>query len=337
MWKEKACFRFEIDNFSGKEAAVMSNVFVSGGYEWYISLLPKGEDGLYVDYSSLYLYATNSKPVGSGWKRIASFYFVLLNQSHKALYRSAVEEHIQFQADSLSWGFAETLPLRKFQKQGLLENDKLIAEVYIHMVDSFDGELRHVSEKKETVDINGFQLLASQATLARKIFAEHPDLAYDFTPRNQVVRTEYMNVLLSLVETLDNPSLNHSETELSNVRIELSELAEAGFKLDWLYSKLDEVSLKREKAGADSQVQGLDEPCKDDHVMKLLTLLNNLKAKLEKSDYADGSRFKEMEGRISDLEMVVSDLKLKLEEASSFSDDDDTTSSYDDDFVEILY
>ncbi|XP_019099796.1 PREDICTED: MATH domain and coiled-coil domain-containing protein At2g42480-like [Camelina sativa] len=320
MWNQKPCYRFEINNFSEKEAALMSNVFVSGGYEWYISLHPNGYNGLCDDDLSLYLCPTNSKSMGSGWERIANFYFVLLDQSNKVLYRSLVEEQVSFHADSLSWGFSETLPLSKLEDDLFLEGDKLIVEVYIQMVESFDGEREDVTE---TVDIYGFQVLASQVFAARTIFSDHPDLAYDFKPKNQVVRTEYMNVLLNLVETLYKPSQYHAETDLRNAQIELSELAEAGFKLDWLKSKLDEVSLKSKRAGTDESFVNVE-------LMTLNAKLDCLKAKLEevslekkKSDDADGSRFKEMEGRIKDLEIMVSDLKVELakEKAKSSADD----------------
>ncbi|CAH8265706.1 unnamed protein product [Arabidopsis lyrata] len=325
MWNQKPSFRFEIDNFSKKEVSTVSKVFVSGGYEWYIDLYPKG-NSLCHDHLSLYLYVTNSKSFRSGWKRIANFYFVLLNQSDKVLYRSPIEQHT-FQTNSMSWGFRKTLPRSKFKKKRFLENDRLIVEVHIQIVETFDGERGDVLEKKETVDINGFQVLASQITPARKLFAVHPDLADDFKPKNQVVRTEYMNVLLNLIETLNKPSQDHSETELSNAHSKLSELTEAGFKLEWLKSKLDEVSLKRKKADAD--VQQLDERLKNLEQMKLDFKLDCLKSKLEevslerkKSDDADGSRVREMEGRIKNLEMMVSDLKVKMdkEEAKSFAD-----------------
>jgi hypothetical protein len=70
------------------------------------------------------------------------------------------------------------------------------------------------------------------------IFAEHPDIAVDFKPKNQVVKTEYMNVLLSLIKTLNKPAKVLSETKLSDARSEFRELTEAGFKLDWLQKKV---------------------------------------------------------------------------------------------------
>ncbi|XP_010413016.2 PREDICTED: MATH domain and coiled-coil domain-containing protein At2g42480-like [Camelina sativa] len=219
-------------------------------------------------------------------------------------------------------GFRNTFPLKKLQERGFLENDRLIVEVYISRVEIVDGEGRVESENKETLDINGLQVFASRAASARKIFIERPDIAEDFKPKNQVVKTEYMNVLLNLIETLNKPSQNHSESELSNAQSELSELMEQGFKLDWLKSKLDEVYLRRKKSDAD--VQQLDERVKNLELMNLDFKLDCLKTKLDevslerkKSDDADGSRVKEMEARIKNLEILDLDwLKAKLDEVS---------------------
>ncbi|XP_023640454.1 MATH domain and coiled-coil domain-containing protein At2g42480 [Capsella rubella] len=325
--QRNSSFSFKINNFSEKEAAIASQSFLSYGYEWFLYVHPKGDD-LCDDHMSVFLHVANPKSLGSGWKRKSCFQFVLLNQFGKELYRSP-NSHGWFSAEATGWGFRKTLPLDKLHEKGFLKKDKLIVEVYITSVEADDGKGRVVSEKKETLDINGFQVFASQAASARKIFTEHPDFADDFKPKNQVVKTEYMNVLLNLIETLNKPSQNHSETELSNAHMELSELMEQGFKLDWLQSKLDEVSLQRKKADAD--VQKLDERVKNLELMNLGLKMELLKTKLEevslerkKSDDADGTRAKEMEGRIKNLEMVVSELKFKLddmEETESFSDD----------------
>ncbi|XP_019099883.1 PREDICTED: MATH domain and coiled-coil domain-containing protein At2g42480-like [Camelina sativa] len=324
--QRNSSFRFEIDNFSEKEAVIASQIFVSHGCEWYLSVHPKG-DSLCDDHLPIFLYVANPKSLGKGWKRKANFRFFLLNQSDKELYRSPIGQGL-YSAKFTGKGFRNTFPLEKLQERGFLENDRLIVEVYISRVEIVDGEGRVVSENKETLDINGFQVFASRATSARKIFTEHPDLAEDFKPKNQVVKTEYMNVLLNLIETLNKPSQNHSESELNNAQSELSELMEQGFKLDWLKSKLDEVSLKRKKADAD--VQQLGERVKNLELMNLDFKLDCSKTKLDevslerkKSDDADGSRVKEMEARIKNLEMVVSDLKVKLDkdEGKSFADD----------------
>ncbi|XP_019100713.1 PREDICTED: MATH domain and coiled-coil domain-containing protein At2g42480-like [Camelina sativa] len=301
-------FRFEIDNFSEKQAMIPSQTFVSYGCEWNLYVYPKGNSRC-DDHLSLHLHDANPKSLKKGLQRKTSFQFVLLSRSNKELYRSPVGQ-VLYSDKYQNWGYGKTLPLKKLQEKGFLEKDTLIVEVYITHVEVVDREGRLVSEnKEETLDVNGFQVFASQVTLARKIFTEHQDIAEDFKPKNQVVKTEYMNVL-------------------RNAHSELSELMEQGFKLDWLQSKLDEVSLKRKKADAD--VQQLDERVKNLELMNFDFKLDCLKTKLEevslerkKADDADGSRVKEMEARIKNLEMVVSDLKVKLDkdEAKSFADD----------------
>ncbi|XP_019101979.1 PREDICTED: MATH domain and coiled-coil domain-containing protein At2g42480-like [Camelina sativa] len=305
MWNQKPCFRFEIDNFSEQEAKITSQTFVSGGCEWYLTLYPKGETFRY-QHLSLFMSVANSKSLGRGWNRSIDYYFVLLTQSDKELYRSAGNEAIYPYRPCLdlvfspSWGFRKTLPQSKFQEKGFLENDKLIFEVYIQIVEAYDVEGGGISEKKDTVDICGFKVFASQANSVRKIFSEHPDLAEDFKLKNQVVRMEYMNVLVNLIE--------------------------AGFKLDWLQSKLDEVSLKRKKAVVD--IHQLDGRVKNLEQMKLDFKLDCLKTKLEeaslerkKSYEADGSRFQTLEERVKKLELMELDYKLdclktKLENVS---------------------
>ncbi|KAL1196016.1 MATH domain and coiled-coil domain-containing protein [Cardamine amara subsp. amara] len=277
-------FRFEIDNFSEKEDVIESPTFWSGGCEWYLEVYPKGKSDC-EDHLSLYLFVANSESLANGWKRSVDMCFVVLNQSNKELYRSPISSSVQYCCDKAPGkGYPKVLPLSKLEEDGVLENDRLIVEVYISNVEVVEV----AAEEEADVDINGFQVFPSQVTSVRKIFAEHPDIAEDFKPRNEVVKTEYMQVLLNLVETLDEPSQNYSETDLSNAYSELSELMEVGFKLDWLKSKLDEISLERKK-----------------------------------SDDTDVSLVKEMEGRIKNLEMMVSDLKVKLDKYEARSWDDD--------------
>ena len=57
--------------------------------------------------------------------------------------------------NSEGWIYEKTLPLSKFQEKGFLEKDKLIIEFYIQVVSN-------KKNKNKTVDINGFQVLASQ-------------------------------------------------------------------------------------------------------------------------------------------------------------------------------
>ena len=70
-----------------------------------------------------------------------------------------------FCAKTPAWGFAKTIPVSKFQEKGVLEKDRLIIEVHIKVIEAFDGEGGDVSNnKKKTIDINGFQVFASQVS-----------------------------------------------------------------------------------------------------------------------------------------------------------------------------
>ncbi|CAN6844722.1 unnamed protein product, partial [Brassica oleracea] len=207
---------------------------------------PKGK--LVDDHLSLFLDAVNPGSFLPGWRRRASYRFVLLNHSGKVRRRTTVVRCQVLDVKGPSWGFEKLCPLSKLQENGVLEKDRLIIEVYINMIEAVDGESGEVPEKHETVDMNGFKVLASQVTLVRKIFAEHPDIALGFKSKNQVLKTAYMNVLIGLINTLNKPSHNHSETELTKAESELSELEEVGFKLDWLKLKLEDVILERKKA-----------------------------------------------------------------------------------------
>ncbi|KAG2317150.1 hypothetical protein Bca52824_020272 [Brassica carinata] len=71
-----------------------------------------------------------------------------------------------------------------------------------------------------------------------RLFKKHPDIAVNFKPKNQLVKTTYMTILLHLIETLKKPPHSISETEVWIAGNELIELTEAGFKLDWLKTKL---------------------------------------------------------------------------------------------------
>ncbi|CAH8389818.1 unnamed protein product [Eruca vesicaria subsp. sativa] len=261
MWNEKPSFTFEIDNFWEKEGGIPSHVFVADGCEWFLNIWPKGHR-LIGDHLAAYLYVANQQSLGTGWKRTASYYFTL-NQSDKELCRSSVIESKVFDAESLSLGFGKLFPRSKLKEKFFMGKDSVIIEVYINVIEAVDGESEDVTEK-ETVDINGFQVSASQIALVRKIFAEQPDIALGFKPKNQVVRTAYMNVLLDLINTLNKPSKSHSETELIISQGELRELEEVGFEIDWLKLKFDNVFLERKKDDDyGSRVQQLEERVKN--------------------------------------------------------------------------
>ncbi|KFK37098.1 hypothetical protein AALP_AA4G212800 [Arabis alpina] len=253
--KKRPSFRFEINNFSEKENSITSQKFVGGGCEWYLLVFPKGRFDH--NYMSLYLHVANTQSLQTGWKRSAKYYFVVLNQSDKELYRSPVR-----------------------QRSTLFD-----AEAQGRAV---DGEVvEDVSEKQETVEVNGFQAFTSQVTSVRKKIAEH------------VVKTEY-------------------KTVLSNACTKLSEMAEEGFKLDWLKSKLDEVSLKIKKKPDDvddgSRVKLLEERIKNLEVMESGSKMDSLVSKFEDISLErkkENSRAKQLEERLKNLEVM--ELGFKVE------------------------
>ncbi|KAL0732187.1 hypothetical protein Bca4012_008396 [Brassica carinata] len=96
----------------------------------------------------------------------------------------------------------------------------------------------------------------------------HPDFAVDVIPKNQGVKTSYMNLLLGLLGTLRKSPQSLSVTELK----------EAGLNFDSLNSRLEKLSLKRKKTLSNgSRVQQLEE-----HFKSLELTLSDLKVELDK-------------------------------------------------------
>lgn len=149
----------------------------------------------------------------------------------------------------------------------------------------------------------------------RQIFEEHPDIAVDFRSKNQVVKTEYMNVLLRVIETMSKPPQSISDTELSNAHSELKELTEVGFKVECLKTKLVEVSVEWKKANADGcRIQQLEE-----HVKNLELTVSDLKAELDKEkakSTSDAATVLSLEDKLSDLIIELGKEKAKTATAT---------------------
>ncbi|VVB13081.1 unnamed protein product [Arabis nemorensis] len=128
-----------------------------------------------------------------------------------------------------------------------------------------------------TVSANGFIVEATHVELANWIFKSYPETTVHVQLQNQELRTTYMNVLFMTIKTLYHKK-NLSESELSKASKDLSDLTQAGFKLDWLRSKLDKVSLEMKKRN-DSE-----------------------------------ARIVELEHKYNKLELMMSDLKVELRE-----------------------
>ncbi|KAG2302566.1 hypothetical protein Bca52824_031217 [Brassica carinata] len=290
-------FTFEIDNFLEKEAVISSSTFSSGGCQWYAIVYPKG-NGI-EDHLALYLRVANSGSLQLGWKRQAKFSFALLNQSGNEFYKST-ELCPVFCAQVPGWGFAKTLTLKKLQEKWFLEKNELIVKVQVQLIEVVnEAEVTG----NETMDVGGFQVLYSQVIQVSRIFSRHPDIALNFRPKSQLVKTTYMNLLLKLIEKLEKPPHSFSETELSNIRTELVDLTDIGFKLDWLKKKLDEITLERKKTADASRIQELEQ-----HNKNLKTELNMEKIKSAASA-----------AKVLSLEQTVSTLKTKLNKKPKLS------------------
>nr|AAD23733.1 hypothetical protein [Arabidopsis thaliana] len=234
-------FTWKIENFSGRKFPITSTVFSSGGCECYVLIRPKG-DG-FEDYLSLYLCVGNPKSLQPGWKRRASLHFIVLNQSGKEVHRTS-ERYGLFGPEIPGWGFRTALPLTKLQDRELLENNTLFIEVYIKVT-----EVVHEGDetRKDMLDFKGFNVLSSQIASVSPIFAKYPKFADDIKPTSKAVKTVYLKILLGLIKTVNKPPEIFSETELIKAYSSLIDLMEVGFRVKWLKSKLDEISLARKK------------------------------------------------------------------------------------------
>ncbi|CAA7061602.1 unnamed protein product [Microthlaspi erraticum] len=270
-------FTFEIDNFSEKEGFIQSPNFPSGGCEWFIAVEPKRNDS--GDMSLvLCLCVADSESLRFGWRRRAVYSFILLNQSGQELYTTGESPCQLFCAHFAGRGRTKSFSRKKLQKKGIVEKNKLIVKVEVKVVEVVDdGDV----SGNEIVDFDGFQIRYSQVLSVATLFKEHPRFAKNFRPNSHVLKTTYMNLLLSLIETLNKkPPHSFSETELRNARSELADLTDAGFKLDWLKTKLDEVALECKKSNIDgNQVQELEKHIK------------SLKAELEMEKTKSAGKF----------------------------------------------
>lgn len=110
-----------------------------------------------------------------------------------------------------------------------------------------------------------------QVESMRRIFEKHPDIASQFRPMNQHLRTAYINVLLSLINTLCLSTQELSKDDLRYAHISLADLTDAGLDVDWLQEKLEEITEKKKKQEAGEKKMN-----------KLKQKLSKLLAELEK-------------------------------------------------------
>lgn len=94
---------------------------------------------------------------------------------------------------------------------------------------------------------NDWTLLVSQVNQVLAIFEKYPDMASDFSLKNQQLRNAYMGVLLNLIMTLCQSPDELTMDDLNKADSTVLDLTKAGFKLHWLRQKVDEAFLKKEK------------------------------------------------------------------------------------------
>lgn len=112
----------------------------------------------------------------------------------------------------------------------------------------------------------------------RQIFKRHPDTAIGFRPKNQQIRKAYMDALLRLIETLCQSPEKLSDDDLSNADETLDDLIDVGFKLDWLKTKLNEVSEKKKMGQSSVARLGTME----EQLLKLKHMVLDFEAQLQK-------------------------------------------------------
>ncbi|ANM64063.1 TRAF-like family protein [Arabidopsis thaliana] len=264
-------FAWVIKNFSSLQCKKFYSVpFQIGDCKWRLSIYPKGNN---CDYLSLFLEVADFKSLPSGWRRYVKLRLYIVKQLSTLIRKT----HRWFDQEMWGWGFLYMLPLTKLhdEKEGFLVNGELmiVAEVdALGFIDPLneseesedptqplkkiklndDGAvssdlLEEASPRKESMEVNGFQVLPSQVESVRLIFERHPDIASEFRAKNQYLRKACMDFLLSLVETLCQSLQEFSNEDLVEADIALTYLKDAGFKVDWLEKKLDQVRDKKEK------------------------------------------------------------------------------------------
>ncbi|CAH2065288.1 unnamed protein product, partial [Thlaspi arvense] len=220
-----------------------------------------------VGYFPLYLEVCDRNLLPSGWRRHAKVRLSIVNQRSQELsLLKETEQWFDEEAFYCNFVFSNT-------DDGVFHVDgelKIVAEVDVleaigrlDVQDEFKeaiqdleeynydpetkGLLMKTQQVMESMDVNGFQILPYQVRSVSRIFVKHPGIASEFRPKNQHLRSAYMNFLLGLIETLCQPAQELSKDDLAQAHVALVCMMYAGFKVDWLEKKLDQVSERKKK------------------------------------------------------------------------------------------
>ncbi|KAL0866986.1 hypothetical protein Bca101_046104 [Brassica carinata] len=240
-----------IKNFSSLQCEKLcSDPFVVARCKWRLCAYPKGNN---VEYLFLFLEVAHHDSLPCGWRRNVRF---------------SLNEQKWFGEESPRWGRVSMFPLNEIysKESGYLVNGvlKIVAEIEVVAAIGKLDIAEETSTIIETMDVNGFQLLPSQMELVSRLLERHPEIASNIRTKNPNLRTGYMSLLLSLIETLRQLPHELSKTDLAEADAALGSMTNAGFKLDWLEKKLVEMAEKKEKEEAgETRVREIEEELKD--------------------------------------------------------------------------
>ncbi|CAH2063808.1 unnamed protein product [Thlaspi arvense] len=240
---------------------IYSDHFLVGGCKWCLSVYPKGNK---VDYLSL----RQSWIIAFWMEKTRSISPNHINQNSDKNCQLS-ESQQWFEDKTSSWGRQSALLLSELHAKdsGFLVNGelKIVAEVAVlEVIGKLDVSNETSTTITQAMDVNGFQLLPLQAKSVSRMFKRHPELASEFRPKNPNLRTAYMSFLLGLIETIRQSPHELSKDDLSDAYTGLGFMTDAGYKLDWLEKKLDELSEKKEKEQAsETRLRGMEEELKD--------------------------------------------------------------------------
>ncbi|ESQ44251.1 hypothetical protein EUTSA_v10006467mg [Eutrema salsugineum] len=282
-------FTWVIKNFASLQSEhIYSDKFVIGGCSWRLLAYPKGDSGK--SCLPLYLVVADSKTLPSGWRRHTKFSLSIVNQISERL-SQVKKAHQWFDQKSHALGYSAMLPLSQLLAKdgGFLVNGevKIVAEVevleVIGNVDEYEEAnqpikriklednyavstvlLNQNSPIKEDIDVDGFQVFPSQAEFVTRVFKKYPDIALELRAKTKTVRTAYVHVFLSLIETLCKSVQELSNDDLMEADNALKYLRYSGIKVDCLEQKVEEVKeKKKEEQTGETRIQELEEELKD--------------------------------------------------------------------------
>ncbi|ANM63713.1 TRAF-like family protein [Arabidopsis thaliana] len=269
-------FSWVIKDFSSLGVrAIYSDEFVIGGCKWRLIAYPMGNR--IKKYMSLYVEVADSKHLPSGWSINTELRMEVVNHNLYKPSQQKYRKNLWFDQKTPSWGYKTMIRHSKLSgEEGFLVSGEVTIVVKIDVYRVFgkikrndDGvksndSVNKTQQVKETMDINGFQVLPSQVTLVSRILKKYPDIALGFNAKNRHLRTACMNVLISLIETLCQSPQELSDEDMDEADNALVYVQDAGFKVDWLDKKLKEVKEKKvvEQTGK-TRIQELEEELKE--------------------------------------------------------------------------